>query len=268
MQVRERRSIRLGLLVSLLVHVLVLIIAVHQNMNPTSNNNSPEPIAVRLESSPAPAKSAPKNIPKTKPVPRDRIIALSKPSSKGPRIPPQSTVPETPQETTPDPNAPPVDMMAMVNAARARRNAQEANAARENAEARANGQGPSENDIAMGNINRNLQRGQGGGTGGVFEILNKGTRVGQFAFNGWTTGVRSNWREVIDVDAGVGGDIELAIVRRMIELIRTHYSGDFNWDSHRLGRVVVMSARPQDTAELEAFMMHEFFDVRNNPRVH
>ena len=45
----------------------------------------------------------------------------------------------------------------------------------------------------------------------------------------------------------------------MIDLIRTHYKGDFNWDSHRLGRVVVLSARIEDTTGLEEFMMREFF---------
>ena len=45
----------------------------------------------------------------------------------------------------------------------------------------------------------------------------------------------------------------------MIELIRTHYQRDFNWDSHRLGRVVVLSARVDDTAGLEEFLLREFF---------
>ena len=49
------------------------------------------------------------------------------------------------------------------------------------------------------------------------------------------------------------------MVRRMIELIRTHYTGDFNWESHRLGRVVVLSARPDDQRGLEDFLMQEFF---------
>ena len=65
---------------------------------------------------------------------------------------------------------------------------------------------------------------------------------------------------MIEVDAGLGGDIELAMVRRMIELIRTHYTGDFRWESHRLGRVVVLSARPADQPGLEEFLVKEFFD--------
>jgi hypothetical protein len=49
------------------------------------------------------------------------------------------------------------------------------------------------------------------------------------------------------------------MVKRMIGLIREHYQGDFNWDSHRLARVVILSAKPEDNAGLEDFMMMEFF---------
>jgi hypothetical protein len=45
----------------------------------------------------------------------------------------------------------------------------------------------------------------------------------------------------------------------MITLIREHYDGNFNWESQRLGRSVVQSARPEDNAGLEAFLMMEFF---------
>ena len=64
------------------------------------------------------------------------------------------------------------------------------------------------------------------------------------------------------VDAGNGGDVQLAMVRRMIELIRGHYQGNFNWESHLLGRVVILSARPEDQPGLEAFMLREFFKER------
>jgi hypothetical protein len=98
------------------------------------------------------------------------------------------------------------------------------------------------------------------GVGGVFQVLRKGLRSGEFAFNGFRNEGQRRWREVIEVDAGPGGDIELAMVRRMIELIRTHYTGDFRWESHRVGRVVVLSARPADQPGLEEFLVREFFD--------
>ena len=147
--------------------------------------------------------------------------------------------------------------MSMVNAKREQRAAAEA-AAR--ADGRASGRDPSSDDIAMANINRNIRSlSQRDGTSGVFQILSKGHRAAQFSFNGWTGDRSNSRRDVIDVDAGLNGNIEVAIIRRMIELIRTHYQGDFNWDSHRLGRVVVLSARVEDTAGLEEFMMREFF---------
>jgi len=56
-------------------------------------------------------------------------------------------------------------------------------------------------------------------------------------------------------------------VRRMIELIRTHYKGDFKWESHRLDRVVTLSARPEDSEGLEDFLLREFFGAQVlNPR--
>ncbi len=108
-------------------------------------------------------------------------------------------------------------------------------------------------------INRNLRTAPTEGVGGVFTILRKGTRTAEFAFNGWRPDSYRQWREVIEVDAGAGGDVERAIVRRMIELIRTHYAGDFRWESHNLGRVVILSARPQDNDGLEEFLIREFF---------
>jgi hypothetical protein len=81
------------------------------------------------------------------------------------------------------------------------------------------------------------------------------------------TDSKRQWREVIEVDAGPGGNLELAMVRRMIELIRSHYSGDFHWESHRLGRTVLLSARVDDQQALEDFLMREFFGTPLvNPR--
>jgi hypothetical protein len=51
-------------------------------------------------------------------------------------------------------------------------------------------------------------------------------------------------------------------VRRMIELIREHYQANFSWDSHRLGRVVTLSARKEDSVGLEDFLLNEFSEFR------
>ncbi|MCY7389586.1 MAG: hypothetical protein LH481_16275, partial [Burkholderiales bacterium] len=176
-----------------------------------------------------------------------------------PSLTPQSTplVREPPAEPIRPPDAAPTDFMSMVNAKREQRAAAEA-AAR--AASSGNGREPSADDIGLTNLNRNLRSlGKSEGTSGVFQILSKGHRSAQFSFNGWSGDRSNSRRDVIDVDAGLNGNIELAIIRRMIELIRVHYKGDFNWESKRLGRVVVLSARVEDSAGLEEFMMREFF---------
>jgi hypothetical protein len=146
-------------------------------------------------------------------------------------------------------------MMAAINANRAQRQAAESALARGN---------PS--DKGEDALSRNMRTLSGQeGVGGVFTVLRKGLRSGEFAFNGFRNEGQKRWREVIEVDAGPGGDIELAMIRRMIELIRTHYTGDFRWDSHRLGRVVVLSARPPDQPGLEEFLLKEFFASQPPP---
>jgi hypothetical protein len=52
----------------------------------------------------------------------------------------------------------------------------------------------------------------------------------------------------------------------MIELIRQYHKGDFNWESYRLDRVVVLSARSEDSKGLEDFLIREFFGEEAAPR--
>lgn len=179
------------------------------------------------------------------------------------RAPGKPAMPAAPADPEPTSDmAPPTDMMSYVNAARARRHAAEASAGRENAQAAARERGPSADEIRMANIMRNLQP---QGTNGVFQIVSMGVRSAKFSFRGWTKNAGSAKREVIEVDAGPNGDVERAIVRSMIELIRKYYKGDFNWESQRLDRVVVLSARMEDNAGLEDFLMREFFRAGSGP---
>ena len=157
-----------------------------------------------------------------------------------------------------------VDTMSQIAAARERRRAAQADASQENSEAQQASTGPSENDIAMARIKANIQAANYSrkGTNGIFQIINVGVQNGRFSFRGWTNSPRESTHQTYEVDAGIGGDVQLAMVRRMIALIREHYSGDFNWDSQRLGRVVVLSASPAYNAELEAFLMKEMFEKK------
>lgn len=104
-------------------------------------------------------------------------------------------------------------------------------------------------------IKQNLKNGQNG----IFQILNLNTYSAQFSFRGWTNDYSNAKKQVISVEIGAGEDIQRAVVKRMIMLIRQYYDGDFNWESYRLGHTVVLSAKLADSDALEAFLIKEFF---------
>ena len=154
--------------------------------------------------------------------------------------------------------APPADMSEMVAAARSRRRAAGIPSPDETTgEQDARPQG---DEVARANIARSIAQARGrSGAGGVFQITHKGTREASFLFRGWDNDSRAGLREMVEVDAGPNGNVEDAIVRKMIEIIRKHQPADFNWNSRRLGRVVTLSARREDNAGLEDFLKKEFF---------
>ncbi len=95
-------------------------------------------------------------------------------------------------------------------------------------------------------------------------MRSRGVDYAELMFNGWHTEARRNMAQLIEVRKGEHGNIELAVVRKMIEIIRANVQGDFQWRSHRMNRVVTLSARQRDNARLEEFMLREFF---YNPRI-
>lgn len=181
------------------------------------------------------------------------VLATQKPAPD--KVPPNLSISkETTPTETPTEEAP-VDMMAYVNQQRAKRASQESDAARINAEATARELGPTAEQKRDENIKRNFQS----GVNGIFEITNLDARNASFTFNGWTNDFSSARKEFFEVQAKSGQDVRLLMIKKMISLIRKHYQGDFNWESHRMNRTIVMSARPEDNAGLEEFMMLEFF---------
>jgi hypothetical protein len=99
----------------------------------------------------------------------------------------------------------------------------------------------------------------------VFTIERIGYDTAEFTFFGWNKDIRRNTLQTIEVRKGGEPDIRIAVVRRMIAVIREQEKEDFVWESKRLGRNVTMSARPRDTAGLEAFLMAEFFEGSRTP---
>lgn len=259
-----RRRFGIAVALSILLHALLIVTLPARKQTSQTLGGAPPPMQVTLDAPQAavaeiePQPSAVPTPPSATPPPppRPRVLASREPSKRpAPPAPREEVKPPPPP---PQPPPPQFDMAAMIAARQAQKRAAEAAAAR-------GPQGPPEpspSDSTIASINRNLQTlGPDEGVGGLFQILRKGTLSGTFSFDGYRPDRGRRWREVIEVQAGADGDIEKAMVRRMIDLIRTYYSGDFNFRSQRLGRIVVLSARPEDQAELEAFLARELFGM-------
>jgi hypothetical protein len=267
------RNTLIAIIVSLLIHAIVLLFVLPK----IEDKKAPESqtievsLAPRQEAAKAveptpipqlPAEKLPetksKPIPKTKPpkVMTQKPSKNTKPSFSVPDTPNVIETPEkSPEKIPPKDNIAPTDMMAYVNQKRAQRQAQESDAARINAEAAAKEAGPSESEKRDQRIKNNFES----GGNGIFEITSLGAKNATFSFRGWLNDYSSSRRLFFDIEASAGQDVRLVMIRRMIGLIREHYQGDFNWESHRMARVVSLSARVEDSAFLEDFMMKEFF---------
>ncbi|MFM9967772.1 MAG: hypothetical protein ACKVQK_05115 [Burkholderiales bacterium] len=98
------------------------------------------------------------------------------------------------------------------------------------------------------------------GSGGIFQIENLYYDSADFLFYGWNRDIRRNTRQLIEVRKGNERDIRIAVVRKMIAIIREYEQEEFRWDSTRLRRSITLSARQRDSAGLEDFLLSEFFE--------
>ena len=260
---------------SILIHIAILFLWVPRTRLFNPGDQDEEQIADRLQvqlaaeptppppQSPPPTQAAPppparppRIIPRTQPPP---VVRLSPPEA--PVIVPPPPPPPAPAAATPRPS-PPVegDLAAYVQARRRERGeaepaAVEDEAAKFNRAIAANLPAP-----ARGSATQDAKRG-----GGIFEIKRMTYDDAAFEFYGWNTAMGRKTPQLIEVRKGMNSDMRIAVVRRMIVIIREYEKEDFTWESPRLGRNIILSARLSDTAALEAFMMREFFDDAGAP---
>lgn len=269
-EIRISRNTAIAIVISLLVHLLALFwLSRHDLLNqkqPPAEPGQTMDVELQLGAPPAKAPAPPAEPPPPEPPKRvqapkvkapppvsrpepPKAIANSVPVLPSPTPAPRN-VPQ-PKPTPPEPAQQYTDMASYVNAQRERR--------RQSGDAPdlANAEAAAQDQAKLGNLNP-----QPSGTNGVFSILSMDNRTATIAFRGWKNEFSYSHREVYQVSAGSDGDVPRAIIRKMIEIIRRYYTGDFNWDSYRLGRVVVLSARQQDNDGLEDFLLQEFFGSR------
>ena len=263
-------TIHLAFALSLVLHALLLagwIPKIH--LLPFDESELKKPghsLAVRLvpmpDSAPPPAPAIPAH-----PPPAQRLRPLL-PAKQRPSAQPVLAI-ERPSNS---PAAPPAEAARppanqdFASLIEARRRAREAEAAPPPSQASAPAQEESEqqrrNRIVAANLG--LDRAPTFGAdkrhgGGIFELRRVGYESAEFVFFGWNKFIKRNTNQVIEVRRGTNPSVELAVVRKMIEIIREHEQGNFTWESHRLGRDVNLSARLSDTAGLEDFLLQEFF---------
>lgn len=287
---RARSTI--GFILSVLFHVLLLLFIVmhpaeqpHKDMG--TSRTSPLTVTLLPPSVDAPAQVASSAIkvprPQNKPQPkqsghpretarkdenvaRRKTAPVPKPSTAIARAPSPAPAPPPAQPVANSADTP-TDMMSMLNAARERRRA--AGIPDRNDAPSESTPPQDDNAIARANVEHSLRSPATRGDnddGGLFHVTWSGVRTAEVIFYGWNENRRRTSRQFFEIDAGLNGDIDTAIVRKMIEVIRQEKSGDFEWDSRRLGRVVVLSARPQDDAELMSFLKKDFIEYARTRR--
>lgn len=190
------------------------------------------------------------------------VLAISKPPVAA--TPTPTPTPAPPVETAPPPKpSTDGDLAAFIEA---RRRAREAPAPQQPSPGMiASAPAETESERARRITSANLQPKQQvfgydpAAGGGVFQIRRMSLNDGEFAFYGWNREIRRKIMQVVEVSKGNNADIRIAMVRKMISIIRDDVKDDFNWESKMLGRNILLSARPRDNAYLEDFMMREFF---------
>lgn len=266
------RVITVAIVLSLFIHVVILLAPLmQQKTEPQSNLGSPltarlEPADTRSKSQPTPSPKPveepppPKASAKPRPAPTPRA-RLTTPNKASPlKVPPAEPTPTpplpTPEVAPPEqPKQPPAeDMASYIESRRKARGAPPQE------------QGETDDErakrIALGNIQAQQRRASPemvDGGGGMFSLDRTGLNDADFVFHGWSTDFKRNVGLTVHVTKGDASDIKLAVVRRMIAIIRDRKSGDFQWYSPKRGKEVTMSARPGDTERLELFLLHEFY---------
>jgi len=267
------RNTLIAIVCSILIHAMILFFVV-----PKMELTPPKSTATTIEVSLAPSKqaeptpqveqAAPEEPtePVKEPVKKPKTSKVMTQQPKLDALPPTFKVPDviaspkpSPEKLSPEVQPPKEtvfpDMQSYIKAQQAKRQSTEFDAARQNAEAVAKEIGPSEDEIRDQRIAKNLQ----GGAGGTFTLTSLSGRHATFAFNGWVNSLSNQKQQYFEVEAKSGQDVRLLMIKQVISFIRESYQGDFPWDSKRLGKVITLSARPEDNSSLEEFLMTEFF---------
>lgn len=230
---------------------------------------SPKPSAAP-QARPAPSVPAPKPAPQARPpkapprpAPAPPVLALNKPSAKTPGPTPPAPPVAAP---APAPTPPEGDFASFLEARRRARTESPPPPASPSPSERPAIEDEAARSKRIVAANLGTDRTPTFGSdptrgGGIFQIKRLGLEDAEFVFFGWNPDIRRNTTQTIEVRRGNNSDIRIAVIRRIIGIIREYEQEDFLWESKRLGRNLTLSARAKDNAGLEAFLMREFFET-------
>ena len=224
----------------------------------------PPPTPRRVPRPPTPPR-APVRPPEAPPVltrPEPQAPREARPAPTPSLPPPQPPQPEPQPRPTPQPAQP--DLASYIEAQRKARGESSA-ASQGSAGSGQPGESEAErrNRIIAANLGLDRRPTVGNdpnSAGGLFQIRRVGYDDAEFYFLGFDKDIERTAKMTVEVRKGDAPDIRVAIVRRMIAIIRDSVQGDFLWTSQKLGRQVRLSARPEDNAGLEAFILRDVFD--------
>lgn len=269
---KSRQPILIGAGLSLLLHALALWLLTAQapvTVKPPPAREEGR-ITINLAAPAAPSLPpqsglTPKPLPENSAKPTPSRKQARKPALAIERAPTAiaKVIPKAPeQEAVPFTVSPSDDMFMQLEAARKRRADARAQAGLPEPAPAAEEKAANDNRIALANIATSLGRPRPedqANAGGVFQLKHVGYRDAEVYFRGWSANAKRDRTRLIPVELGTEIDIQTAVVKKMIEVIREERKGDFIWESHRLGKQFTLSARPQDGATLQKFLLREFF---------
>lgn len=267
-----------AVIIMLLLHGLVLwLILYHQNNLPlpVQGKRDVETTLMLIPNTPdrsarpkqargvdVPAKQVVKPVAKPRP-PAPQRQAAARPSK--PRAAPEPAITLQPlKRAVPPPEPDPADDFSSRLAARQQQRAEAESQERQTQAARGT---PEQQDnergrqAALANIATSMKAAgiEKESGGGLFQLRSVGAHNAEFLFRGWKKEASRNWSQILNVEQGSEEDVRIAVVKKMIEIIREHTQEDFTWDSRRLGKTITLSAKPADQAGLQQFLLREFF---------
>lgn len=263
---RKSKNQKVGIGISIALHLLgvlyYLLAPSHKPVAPTTAKRGEMVYIAPLSEPKKPVKPVvkPEKPKAIKTAPQKPTISRSAPAPAQPKL--ETYVPPVQATMTPPPEQDMSEMIAKRRAAREAQNPQPSP------------QPPAETEaergkrIALANIMGAQGRSASGEReqkGGLLEIVDLRLNSADVKFRHWNSNFKREWLQAVHIERGAEADIETAVIHRVMELIRKDWPEEVPFDSRRQGRVVVLSTRPADDAQMFAFLMKEFFPDYKKP---